>query len=92
MSDSPQAFTGGWKITIIGALLIALANGGISGLRDRENDRFKNHEARMDELENLVFGNDIGTAPRENSLTNRIESLEKQLDAIEERIRKANPE
>jgi len=66
------------------ALLVALGNNGLSTLRDREQQRFQNHEARIDELESMVLGNDVGTSPRENSHNTRSETLEKRLDAIEE--------
>ena len=81
MSDSSQPFTFGWKIAVVIALIVALANSGLSKLQDRENDRFENHEARIDELENSVFGNDIGTAPREESHAARLKTLEQRLDA-----------
>ena len=80
MSDSDQGLTRGWKITIIVALLISLANGGVSALRKEINTDFSNHEKRIDELENAVFGNDIGTAPRKNSHKERIEALEARLN------------
>jgi hypothetical protein len=48
--------TTGWKVAIIAALLIALANSGISGLRDREDERFENHKQRIDALENKTSG------------------------------------
>jgi len=81
MSDSSQPFTLGWKIAVVIALIVALANGGLSTLQEREDDRFKNHEARIDELENSVFGNDIGTAPREKSHAARPKTLEQRLKA-----------
>ena len=84
MTDSSQALTRGWKIAIVLALVIALANSGISTLQEREDDRFKNHEDRIDKLENAVFGNDVGTAPRENSHSQRIEAMESRLNAIQE--------
>lgn len=51
-AKSEGQLTTGWKIMIIAALAIALANSGISSLRNREDDRFDNHEKRIDDLEN----------------------------------------
>jgi hypothetical protein len=84
MSDSSHNLTRGWKITIILTLLIALANGGVSALRNEVNNDFSNHEKRIDELENAVFGNNIGTAPRENSHAERIKALEARLSSIDD--------
>lgn len=66
---------------MITALVAALANSGISSLRQEMNDDFANHEKRIDRLENIVFGNDIGNAPREQSLTSRIAELERTLSS-----------
>ena len=77
-------FTRGWKIAIVIALVVALANSGMSTLGDREQRRFENHEGRIDELENMVRGNDVGTASRENSHNARIEFIEKRLEAMAE--------
>lgn len=82
--DSPQTLGCGWKIAIILALLVALANSGLSTLKEREDDRFSNHEDRIDKLENAVFGNDLGTAPREDSHAHRLEALESQVNAMQD--------
>lgn len=84
MSDSNQGLTTGWKVAIVVALLAAFSgHSGITTLRSRESDRFQNHEKRIDELENAVFGNDLGTAPRALSHSARIESLEARLDVLD---------
>ena len=83
MSESPNGLTAGWKIAIVLALLIALANGGLSALSQREQERFTNHEERIDKLENVVRGNEVGTAPREASIEARLEALEKRIQSIE---------
>ena len=92
MRESSNGLTTGWKITIVVALLIALANGGVSALSEREQQRFANHEDRIDKLENSVFGNDVGTAPREESLETRIAELEKQIQSIKDRAEDPEPQ
>ncbi|MFK8115112.1 MAG: hypothetical protein AB8B91_23120 [Rubripirellula sp.] len=84
MSETSNSFSLGWKIAIIIALVVALANGGVSALRDEVNDDFANHEKRIDELENAIRGNDVGTAPREDSHEARIEALEEAVNVMKE--------
>ena len=82
MSETQQPFSTGWKVAIVIALVAAIGNSGISTLREDTKDSFMNHEGRLDELENAVFGNDIGTAPREESHAERIKALESRLDEL----------
>lgn len=65
---------------ILVAMCLVVASSGCS---DRNEKRFQNHESRLDELENMVRGNDVGTAPRESSHDVRIKSLEDRLDKLE---------
>lgn len=56
MSSEPAASVGqpltrGWKFTILFALIVALANSGVETLRSREDQRYQNHEQRIDALE-----------------------------------------
>ena len=88
MSNSPGNFSTGWKIAIVAAVLGVLANGGASSLLD--NKYFRNHEDRIDQLENAVFGNDIGSAPREDSHQQRIKKLERQIRLLEEDLSEAS--
>ena len=53
-SDGGQPLTTGWKVAIVTALLVALGNTGVSGLRSREQQHHQNHELRIDALENQV--------------------------------------
>lgn len=53
-SGQGERLTVAWKAAIIAALVIALANSGIDSVRSREDQRFHNHEKRIDELENRL--------------------------------------
>jgi hypothetical protein len=53
-SDMGRPLTGGWKLAIVAALVIALANSGIDSLRSREQQHHRNHEQRIDALENKI--------------------------------------
>ena len=54
MPDGGQPLTTRWKIAIVAALLIALANGGVDAVRRDAECRYQNHEQRIDLLENKV--------------------------------------
>jgi hypothetical protein len=52
--EKQYRLTIGWKGAIIVALLFAIGNSGVDALRNREEQRFQNHEKRIDELENRI--------------------------------------
>ena len=54
MPDAGKPLTTGWKVAIVAALLIALGNTGVGALRSQEEQHFRNHEKRIDDLENQV--------------------------------------
>ncbi|MDX2036597.1 MAG: hypothetical protein SFX72_08090 [Isosphaeraceae bacterium] len=54
MDDQRGRLTAGWKAAIVVALLGALGNTGINSLRDREEQRHRNHERRIDSLESKI--------------------------------------
>lgn len=83
MSDSGRPLTTGWKIAIVAALLIALANGGVSALREQGERQFRNHEERIDDLENRVRGNRASPEGIERSHEKRIEALENKVRELQ---------
>ncbi len=83
MTDSHQNLTKGWKIAIIAAIVIAMAGAGSAAKKDKQDDRFHNHEDRFDKLEDTVPGNSIRPETQDGSHLKRIEVLELKIRKLE---------